>query len=169
MFLYYWRFIVSYVSVVEPVLFDAGLNVVCAQWCHNGSVLAVGGQQVGNKDGSYICFYSPFGNVCTYAALFSVLWQCLSKIIVSHEFFTERTVKVTIRKVTKVEKRRTKSCTYTCWLCKNISHHHTLYHYSTLLTLNTTGVGMTVRWRRDDHTSGVQWAMINYRMRLVDD
>jgi len=45
-------------------MFDTGLNIVCGQWCHNGSVLAVGGQQVGVKDSSYICFYTPFGNVC---------------------------------------------------------------------------------------------------------
>jgi len=62
--------------IVEPVLFDTGLNIVCAQWCHNGSVLAVGGQQVGAKDSSYMCFYTPFGNVCRLVQC--TMTECLS-------------------------------------------------------------------------------------------
>ena len=50
--------------IVEPVLLDTQLRVVCAQWSHNGAVLAIGGQYMENKDNSFICFYTPLGSVC---------------------------------------------------------------------------------------------------------
>ena len=65
MLLYIRCFAMICVSAVEPVVFDTGLIIVCGQWCHNGSVLAISGQQAGAKDNSYVCFYAPFGNVCT--------------------------------------------------------------------------------------------------------
>jgi len=52
------------ICIAEPVLFDAHLRIVCAQWSHHGSVLAIGGQHAENKENSYICFYTPFGSVC---------------------------------------------------------------------------------------------------------
>lgn len=56
-------------------MFDTGMNIVCAQWCHNGSVLAVGGQLVGAKDGSYISFYTPFANVCRLVQYAMTEWS----------------------------------------------------------------------------------------------
>ena len=49
-----------------PVLIDTGMQIVKAQWNHNGSVLAVAGSQkaVGqDKDINVVQFYTPFGEV----------------------------------------------------------------------------------------------------------
>jgi len=48
---------------LDPVLLDTQLSIVCAQWSYNGSVLAIGGQHIDNKESSYICFYTPLGSV----------------------------------------------------------------------------------------------------------
>ncbi|NXU58811.1 WDR35 protein, partial [Turnix velox] len=48
----------------NPVLIDAFMNVVCIQWNHCGSVLAVAGSQQANaqdKDVNIVQFYTPFG------------------------------------------------------------------------------------------------------------
>ena len=51
---------------VEPRLLDTYLEIVCAQWCHDGSVLAIGGQlRADNKDSSFIYFHTPLGMVCS--------------------------------------------------------------------------------------------------------
>ncbi|KAM6367935.1 WD repeat-containing protein 35 isoform 8-T8 [Alca torda] len=48
----------------NPVLIDAGMNVVCIQWNHCGSVLAVAGSlktTSQDKDVNIVQFYTPFG------------------------------------------------------------------------------------------------------------
>ncbi|XP_056342288.1 WD repeat-containing protein 35 isoform X2 [Oenanthe melanoleuca] len=48
----------------NPVLIDAGINVVCVQWNSNGSVLAVAGSLKAasqDKDVNVVQFYTPFG------------------------------------------------------------------------------------------------------------
>ncbi|NXO27829.1 WDR35 protein, partial [Cisticola juncidis] len=48
----------------NPVLIDAGINVVCIQWNPNGSVLAVAGSLKAasqDKDVNVVLFYTPFG------------------------------------------------------------------------------------------------------------
>uniref|UniRef100_A0A7M4EBJ1 WD repeat-containing protein 35 n=3 Tax=Crocodylus porosus TaxID=8502 RepID=A0A7M4EBJ1_CROPO len=48
----------------NPVLIDTGMNVVCIQWNHCGSVLAVAGSQkttTQEKDINIVQFYTPFG------------------------------------------------------------------------------------------------------------
>ena len=49
-----------------PVLIDTGIQIVKAQWNHNGSVLAVAGSQKAagqDKDINVVQFYTPFGEV----------------------------------------------------------------------------------------------------------
>ena len=49
-----------------PVLIDTGMQIVKAQWNHNGSVLAVAGSQKAagqDKDINVVQFYTPFGEV----------------------------------------------------------------------------------------------------------
>lgn len=51
---------------LDPVLIDAGINVACVQWNHNGSVLAVAGflkAASQEKDVIIVQFYTPFGEV----------------------------------------------------------------------------------------------------------
>uniref|UniRef100_A0A803XM55 WD repeat-containing protein 35 n=1 Tax=Meleagris gallopavo TaxID=9103 RepID=A0A803XM55_MELGA len=48
----------------NPVLIDTGMNVVCIQWNHCGSVLALAGSLKGtspDKDINVVQFYTPFG------------------------------------------------------------------------------------------------------------
>ncbi|XP_010117363.1 PREDICTED: WD repeat-containing protein 35-like, partial [Chlamydotis macqueenii] len=48
----------------NPVLIDTGMNVVCIQWNHCGSVLAVAGSLKAasqDKDVNIVQFYTPFG------------------------------------------------------------------------------------------------------------
>uniref|UniRef100_A0A8C3LWV4 WD repeat-containing protein 35 n=1 Tax=Chrysolophus pictus TaxID=9089 RepID=A0A8C3LWV4_CHRPC len=48
----------------NPVLIDTGMNVVCIQWNHCGSVLALAGSLKGtspDKDVNVVQFYTPFG------------------------------------------------------------------------------------------------------------
>ncbi|XP_032299550.1 WD repeat-containing protein 35 [Coturnix japonica] len=48
----------------NPVLIDAGMNIVCIQWNHCGSVLALAGSLKGtspDKDVNVVQFYTPFG------------------------------------------------------------------------------------------------------------
>uniref|UniRef100_A0A8C9FCA5 WD repeat domain 35 n=1 Tax=Pavo cristatus TaxID=9049 RepID=A0A8C9FCA5_PAVCR len=50
----------------NPVLIDTGMNVVCIQWNHCGSVLALAGSLKGtspDKDVNVVQFYTPFGEV----------------------------------------------------------------------------------------------------------
>jgi len=60
--------------VVEPVLLDTQLSIVCAQWSYNGSVLAIGGQHTDSKENSFICFYSPLGAVRLTLCCFHVFF-----------------------------------------------------------------------------------------------
>lgn len=51
-------------TTVDPVLIDAGINVVCIQWNPNGSVLALAGSLKAasqEKDVNVVQFYTPFG------------------------------------------------------------------------------------------------------------
>lgn len=53
-------------SKLDPVLIDTGMNVVCIQWNHCGSVLAVAGSLKAtsqDKDVNIVQFYTPFGEV----------------------------------------------------------------------------------------------------------
>ena len=48
------------------MLIDTGMQIVKAQWNHNGSVLAVAGSQKAagqDKDINVVQFYTPFGEV----------------------------------------------------------------------------------------------------------
>jgi hypothetical protein len=51
---------------VEPILLNTGLNLVTAKWNFNGSMLAIGGQAVLDKEAHVIYFYSPVGEVCAF-------------------------------------------------------------------------------------------------------
>ncbi len=49
-----------------PILIDTGMQIVQAQWNHNGSVMAVAGTQKAagqDKDINVVQFYTPFGEV----------------------------------------------------------------------------------------------------------
>jgi hypothetical protein len=50
-------------DVSDPVLIDTGLQMVCAKWNNDGSILATAGQKPGDVDFGYIHFYDPFGEV----------------------------------------------------------------------------------------------------------
>ena len=48
----------------EPVVIDCQMQVVCAQWNHDGSVLAIGGiQVVEDKESNLVQFFNPWGHV----------------------------------------------------------------------------------------------------------
>ena len=48
----------------EPVVIDCQMEIVCAQWNHDGSILAIGGIQVyDDKESNIVQFYTPWGNV----------------------------------------------------------------------------------------------------------
>jgi len=52
-------------------LIDCQMDVLCAQWNHDGSVLAIGGVIVNeDKETNIIQFYNPWGLV-SYFVLFS--------------------------------------------------------------------------------------------------
>ena len=51
-------------NIKEPVVLDCQIEIICAQWNHDGSILAIGGIQVLDDKESNICqFYSPWGQV----------------------------------------------------------------------------------------------------------
>jgi len=57
---------------LDPVLIDTGMNVVCIQWNHCGSVLALAGSLKGtspDKDVNVVQFYTPFGEVKIFNTL----------------------------------------------------------------------------------------------------
>ena len=48
----------------EPVVIDCLMQIVCAQWNHDGSVLAIGGVQVNDdKESNLVQFFNPWGTV----------------------------------------------------------------------------------------------------------
>lgn len=51
---------------LDPILLDTGMTIMCAQWDHVGSVLAIAGSQrlgPGDKEINVVQFYNPFGEV----------------------------------------------------------------------------------------------------------
>jgi len=49
---------------VEPVVIDCLMQIVCAQWNHDGSILAIGGVQVtDDKESNLVQFFNPWGTV----------------------------------------------------------------------------------------------------------
>ncbi len=68
----------SYVAVVltvEPVLIDTNMTIVCADWNHNGSCLAVAGKQAPSGDekkNNVIQFFSHSGEV-TFSSFFKIV------------------------------------------------------------------------------------------------
>jgi WD repeat-containing protein 35 len=46
----------------EPVILDCEMEIICAQWNHDGSILAIGGIQViDDKEANIIQFFDPWG------------------------------------------------------------------------------------------------------------
>jgi len=52
---------------------DCQMNVVCAQWNHDGSVLAIAGTQAaGDKEINLVQFYTPWGIVSSLTFFSSI-------------------------------------------------------------------------------------------------
>ena len=52
--------------LADPILLDTSMTILCAQWDHVGSVLAIAGCQrmgPGDKEINVVQFYNPFGEV----------------------------------------------------------------------------------------------------------
>ena len=50
--------------LIEPIIMDCQMEIVCAQWNHDGSILAIGGIQVNeDKESNIVQFFNPWGQV----------------------------------------------------------------------------------------------------------
>ena len=50
--------------MIEPIIMDCQMEIVCAQWNHDGSILAIGGIQVNeDKESNIVQFFNPWGQV----------------------------------------------------------------------------------------------------------
>lgn len=66
------------------------MEIVCAQWNHDGSILAIGGIQVyDDKESNIVQFYTPWGNVIE--ALFDTI---LNIMFIYFKFKHLKTLKI---------------------------------------------------------------------------
>lgn len=57
-------FLILSTDKLEPIILDCQMAIICAQWNHDGSILAIGGVQIiDDKEINLVQFYSPSGEV----------------------------------------------------------------------------------------------------------
>ena len=65
------------------MIVDCEMEIICAKWNHDGSILAIGGiQTFDNKEANIIQFYDPWGQVCSFLKFNSIL-TFVSLILIS--------------------------------------------------------------------------------------